>query len=416
MVPDPTAKMPTGWDDEMDGSWEAPLVPAVSLRGWQRFQWEFQAVCLDSAPWLVAGIMVVTLARPLAAPLVRLFKLHPSPTSGNHALQGALGALLGLLLPCCSCGILPIAAGIIAGGGSSTAGIAMAFVASGSGLDSFFYTVGAVGFTLALGRMAAVAMLGFLAANVAAVVRPKPSPVGSELAEGQRGEVSSCCKPAKPQADPVSVPDATANPHGTLVTLPLRRAAIVALNTFDDVAPAISAGIALTAALTAWGPDAHSSQPAEDIAGGASATGTSAWRRLQLLGSFLPVQMCEHAIVHVCKALLHTGVSPGTVFAVLTMAPSTSVGWYMLVANHHGHAGAVAAVVSAVLGSLVLSYGIDKAIVTWSPDAPREFQGPAELPHWFTSAAPFVLGLLAAGSVLRAALAFGATRFKVKQS
>eukprot|EP00037_Helgoeca_nana_P025245 m.273939 g.273939 ORF g.273939 m.273939 type:complete len:483 (+) comp26890_c0_seq1:388-1836(+) len=431
-VPDPTAVEPPAWDADIDGDWEAPPVAITAVRGLPRWKWEFQAIATDSAPWLLVGIVIVAVARPFVAPLAGLLTRREA-RGGGIVAQAAAGAAVGLLLPCCSCGVLPIATGVIAGGGSSIAAIAMAFVSSGSGIDSFFYTVGAAGYAVAFARQAGVALLGILAAVAVALTSSRraahppttksttKSSSSSTSNDGGSGTYTAaatagCCDSVLHEHRARSAAPLGGGGGGFSAGAALSSVATSAIATFEDVALSIGVGIALTAAMTAWGaepeapPDTHDGVPAM----------TSVWGRLELVSASLPLQMCEHAVVHLCTGLQAKGVSPGAVFAFLVVAPSTSVGWFILVLRHDGITAAIAAGLTVVVGALAASYGVDGLDRTrWAPDGPVAASGGGtapELPRWFSAAAPVVLTAIAATAVLRALAVAGRRPWKVKQA
>jgi len=425
----------------MDGAWEPALVPALTLRGKHRFLWEFRTIALDSASWLLMGLMVVALMSPVARPMARMLAI-PAVGWYGDAVQAALGAAVGLLLPCCSCGVLPIAAGVIESGGSSVAAISMAFVASGSGLDSFFYTAGAAGYPVAAARMGLVALLGWIAAMAACVISKACG--GSHVVaaaascNGRGGtdsndpagcEFVAAATDATTRVDSVATEQCSTDAAGCCNTRStsavkgprsgwevVSEAIAAPITALEEVAPAIVLGIAATAASRAW-----LGGMAEDYGAVTAATGidgTPTLRRLLVLAASLPLQLCEHAVVHLAQALLSQGLSAGTVLAFLAIGPSISVGWILLVARRCGAAAGLAALAAAMLGALVASHAVDIYLGAVTP-APREAvagAAPAELPEWFAAAAPAVLAAMASLSLLRVLRNTMWRRSKVKQN
>ena len=166
--------------------------------------------------------------------------------------------------------------------------------------------------------------------------------------------------------------------------------------TLEDVAPAIALGIALTAAHAAW---------FDDI--GASSTAS---QRLQIIAGSMPLQFCEHAVVHVCKTFLSSGFSIGTVFAFLLLAPSTNVGLFGLIGRSYGTKGIVTSLLALSASSLMLSYAIDALVEALSLSAASakglgvDVGPPDLLPSWFISIAPPLVAAMLAASLLRRSL------------
>lgn len=417
MMPDPVATIPTDWDVEDDGVWEAPPVPVSSVRGFARFEWELRSIAADSVSWLFAGLIVAGAARlllPSAKTLTRATTILGPGAVG----QAMCGAMVGLLLPCCSCGVLPVAAGLIDAGSSATAAIALTFVSSGSGIDSLLYTIGVAGYGVAVARMVCVALLGVLTACAtascvdSAAMADASDTVGSsegipKCGGGTVRQAVSCCDgpDSVVSVGPSTSWVAPANAIWTVID-----GMVTAL---EEVAVPISLGMALTAASTAWpldGPaamlnDAVASAKSEDAALSTDVIMemvVNGGRRAVLIGATVPMQMCEHAVIHVATALIGQGVSPGTAFAVLLVSPATGMGWLMLIARHRGVRATLSATVTTVVAAVVLSYTLD-FVVGGTFSVPTGPGGAAilDLPLLLVNVAPAGLAALGSISLLR---------------
>ena len=94
--------------------------------------------------------------------------LYSAFLGGRGGVSSALaGAAVGLAVPACSCGVIPLAVAAVDSGASVSGAVALTFVSSGSGIDSFFHTVGQGGYATALLRMGAVSVLGVVSTIVA---------------------------------------------------------------------------------------------------------------------------------------------------------------------------------------------------------------------------------------------------------
>ena len=118
LIPDPADKRPPEWDDEDDGEWQPRDKPNPA------FTWRARLIpnpkysppgfleallkeVLKAAPWVVLGLAVTVALEVAQLPLDGLGALLRS--------AGPLtGALAGLATPLCSCGMLPVAAGLVA--------------------------------------------------------------------------------------------------------------------------------------------------------------------------------------------------------------------------------------------------------------------------------------------------------------
>jgi len=285
-------------------------VAVTSLRGSFRFWYEVKIVALDSAPWLLAGLIlagVVKALQPSDAAVARVL-------GGRGSFGGSVcGAAAGLLLPCCSCGVMPVAAGVVEQGASAAAAIAMIFVASGSGLDSFFYYAGLAGPKVACWRMASVALLGVVSsiAAVAAASKSVPSSSSSHPNDGDTAnEVNgassgaSCCVPTASTAseNKGSCCDGTnEKTPGTSsgAARVVSRFSTAVLAGFNEVVPWVAVGVCATAAAAAsappsgtWGLLGNAGSHSSSSSGaGAASSGADALSRLVLFAAALPVQV-----------------------------------------------------------------------------------------------------------------------------
>jgi hypothetical protein len=295
------------------------LVAVTSLRGPFRFRYELQTVAMDSAPWLFAGLLL--------AGVVKM--LQPSDAAVARALGGrgswgssVAGAGAGLLLPCCSCGVMPVAAGVAEQGASAAAAIAMVFVASGSGLDSFFYFAGLAGPGVACLRMLCVALLGVVstlaavaatstpATNAAASTAAALAAAGAAAAE-TTAEDSSCCAREAAGGSKAAATSVVADAccghgsHGALSSAGdtvAARSAVGAVSAaagrflaavaegFEQVAPWVAAGVGATAAAAAWAP-ASGTWGLLGQSSSSGAYGADALSRLALFAAALPIQV-----------------------------------------------------------------------------------------------------------------------------
>ena len=112
-------------------------------------------------------------------------------------------------------------------GGSSAAAIALAFASSGAGIDSFFYTMGNGGWTMAIARMAIVASLAWIAAVAASAFADK-----TRIGDGHDddAEKTTCCSGSRKESACDDQPD-----ESNLI--------VRSLDALVDVLPSIALGI-----------------------------------------------------------------------------------------------------------------------------------------------------------------------------
>ncbi len=118
----------------------------------------FWKTTVAMAPWLLVGF--------LAAGLLSLFftadfiQRHLGHQKGWRGI--VLSVLLGVPLPLCSCGVLPVAVGLRKGGASKGATAAFLISTPQTGVDSFFATYSLLGWAFALMRPIVALFSGLL--------------------------------------------------------------------------------------------------------------------------------------------------------------------------------------------------------------------------------------------------------------
>ena len=425
-VPDPYARRPSDWDEEDDGPWFPADVEVTSIRGWWRWKYEMRDLIRSNSGWLLAGLLAAGILRglkPSSSTIGALLGARASsePTTIATIVKHAfMGAGIGLLLPCCSCGVIPLAASVIEGGASLSGALAMTFVASGSGLDSAPFTAGTFGYTAAVVRLLVVAFLGIIFSVTASIVGrfTMTSKIASQSSSGGQKTMrcsvnNECCTSS--EAEDTS--------GGTYVGASARARSVAAVEgvfmAAEEVLVSIALGVAFTAASTAWGWGEGwlAGSEEEAVAGGdssssSSSSGAVVLRRLGFLGASLPLQMCEHAVVTLAKGLVASGVaSPGAAAAWVVLSPATSAGLFSLVAKHLGGAAAGASAAVAVLASFAVAEIVDhflasSSLLTIVTAKASVLSRPPDLPAWFASGSMPVLAVMAVFLVIRRFLYF----------
>lgn len=407
LIPDPADKRPPEWDDEDDGEWQ-PRDKANPAFTWRArlipnpkhsplgFVEAFLKEVLKAAPWVVLGLAVTVALEVAQLPLDGLGSLLRS--AGPFT-----GALAGLATPLCSCGMLPVAAGLVTKGVPLDVVVAFLTASQSAGLDSAAITWGLLGREAALCRLIGAVILA-TAAGLAVSSRRTAAVPPTKQGRGTPGEAAAR--------------------RGAL-----SRAWHAALDSASDVFPSVLLGLLLSTALTQGLPWLHTAY----LSLGPTAAATvvpAGWRahwgelatRLLVLASALPLQLCEHSTVTYAALIQRAGGAPGLAFAFLLSAPATNLPSLLLLLRagaqagvqgqgRHGRAsvgrasGTVALRVAAALTAtaLALSYAVDALGVDLLVE--KEAEGGAdmlELPGWHVLASPWVAAALAAAALARA--------------
>ncbi|MEO6594797.1 MAG: permease [Planctomycetota bacterium] len=285
----------------------------------------FLQLAIESAPALLVAYLLVGLCHAfLPANWLR------SMTRGPMLLQALRGVAVGLPLPVCSCGVVPIYRELIRQGTAMAAALAFLIATPELELAAVMLTWQLMGGKVALVRVGMAAVLALA--------------VGVFVARIARGH------PAAASADPSSMPEPT--------TGNLRQRLRTALQfgygpAVDNTATWILMGLLLSAML----------MPYVDREWIASLPAGIDVPIAALIG--LPLYVCATGSTPLAAMLLVQGMSPGAVLALLMTGPATNVTTFGVLAKLHGARTAAVFAASMWVGAVGLGY-----LVNWFMPAP----------------------------------------------
>jgi uncharacterized membrane protein YraQ (UPF0718 family)/copper chaperone CopZ len=242
------------------------------------------------APYLLLGFLVAGVLSVCASPaLVERHLGHPGLGSVLKA------SLLGVPLPLCSCGVIPVSASIYRHGASRAATTAFLLSTPQTGVDSIAVTYGLLGPVFAIYRPIAALITGLVGGGLVQLLdnpwRHNPMPPAAN-APCQ----AACCAPSAPR-------------H------PLLRALSYGLMTLPrDIGGALMVGILIAGAIAALVPQ---DQLAAYIGGGVVSI-------LLMMAVGVPIYVCATASVPIAVGFIHMGASPGAALAFLIAGPATN--------------------------------------------------------------------------------------------
>ena len=210
---------------------------------------------------------------------------------GGHGMwQVVKAALLGIPLPLCSCGVLPVALSLRRHGASR--GAVASFLASTpqTGADSIIATYAVLGPVVTVFRVAAALASGVLAGSFVTLVYPH------ERAEPVVEEPACVCG-----APPVALWRRMLQMG--FVTLP------------RDIARPLLLGVVLAGILTALVP--------EGFLQGNFVAGWQGYGVALLVG--IPLYVCSTASIPLAAAFIHMGASPGAAMVFLIAGPASNL-------------------------------------------------------------------------------------------
>lgn len=300
----------------------------------------FWATLGEMAPWLIFGFV--------AAGVLSVFF---STTFIERHLGGRgfwpvfKASVLGVPLPICSCGVIPVSASLYRHGASKGATSSFLLSTPQTGVDSIFATYALMGPVFAVVRPV-IALLNGVFGGLLIDAVDRPGKAGASMTPPKVETEPTTCGSQEPSGDSCcgssSKKEATPTPKWRrvlrygLITLPA------------DIAGSLLLGLFIAALLTALVP---ADALAPYLGGGLLAMGAAV-----LVGA--PLYVCATGSIPIAIGLLAAGASPGAVLAFLIAGPATnaatiSVTWNVL-GRRTGLLYLLSVIVTAVGAGLLL--------------------------------------------------------------
>jgi len=226
--------------------------------------------------------------------------------AGNPAIEAARGVAVGLPLPVCSCGVMPLFQSVAAQPVPATAALAFLIATPELGIDSILVSLPLLGPRLTVVRIAAAALLALAVGAI----------LGRLVQRGGRSVVDAAAATVEP-AEP-------AEPRQPLVARAAAGLRFGFGEIVDRTAPWMVIGIAIASV-------------AEPALRGAWWTALPAGGDVVLFALLgMPIYLCAAGATPLAAVLIHQGVSPGAALAFLLTGPATSAATFGLLARLHG--------------------------------------------------------------------------------
>jgi len=302
--------------------------------------WQMWLVLGQMAPYLILGFLVAGVLSVLIAPQwVERWLGRP----GIGPVVTA--AMVGVPLPLCSCGVIPVGASIRRHGASRGATTSFLISTPQTGVDSILVTYGLMGGVFAVFRPVAALVTG-LVGGLLVQWADRGSAGSAAAAEEPANCQDECCTEAAPRHSVLR-----ALRYGFL-TLP------------RDIGPALLVGVAIAGTVSALVPPG---QLGFLFGGGIVAI-------LLIMAASAPVYACATASIPLAVALIHAGASPGAALAFLIAGPATNAATIATIWKVLGRttAGIYLATVagSAVAGGLLID-GLFPGLEAAMPGLPQ---------------------------------------------
>ena len=207
---------------------------------------------------------------------------------GTGWLAAFKAALVGVPMPICSCGVIPLAASLRQHGASR--GATASFLASTpqTGVDSLMITYALLGWVFALFRAAVAFVSGIFCGMAVSAVSTKEEPPAKECTE-------ACCQPDQRN-------------------LMVRMLSYGFISLPRDISRAVVLGIILSGMISGLIPENYF----------ADRMGDSVAAMFLMLALGIPLYVCSSASVPIALAFIKAGISPGAALIFLITGPATN--------------------------------------------------------------------------------------------
>jgi uncharacterized membrane protein YraQ (UPF0718 family) len=211
---------------------------------------------------------------------------------GGHGIWPVIKAsLLGVPLPLCSCGVIPVATSLSKHGSSKGATTAFLLSTPQTGVDSILATYGLLGPVFAIFRPIAAFAVGLIGGSIVSVVDPSSGEnAGPEKCEDE------CCAHKQKRSRLIA-----ALRHG-FVVLP------------RDIAKPLLVGLVIAGAIATLVPENFFSEN----------LGVGLVPMLVMMAVGIPLYVCATASIPIAAMMIMKGVTPGAALVFLMTGPATN--------------------------------------------------------------------------------------------
>ncbi|MGA2033174.1 MAG: SO_0444 family Cu/Zn efflux transporter [Thermoguttaceae bacterium] len=319
-----------------------------------------------AASWAVLGDMAPYLLFGFAA--AGLLSIWISPEWTQRHLGGGMRAvlkalLLGVPLPLCSCGVIPVALGMRRHGASRAAITAFLISTPQTGVDGVAVTYALLGPVFALFRPIAALVSGLLGGALVLACGPRN---GAEAAEVPPPCAEECCAGDRSQNFLWRAA------HYGFVTLP------------RDLAVSLLLGIAIAGIMAglARPNDFHCY-----LGGGIVSM-------LLMIAAGAPLYVCATASVPIAAGLLYLGASPGAALAFLIAGPATNAATFLTLWKVLGSRTSLLYLLTVLLSAVLCGLLLDQIappLQAWLPQLHYQPHEMHEAGGWLANVSAAVL-------------------------
>jgi len=282
------------------------------------------------APYILFGLLFAGILHVFVPQ--SLVKRH----LGKDSLWSVVKAtLFGIPLPVCSCGVIPLAAGMKKSGASNGSTLAFLISTPITGVDSILATYGIFGWIFTIYRVVTSMLISIIAGVLANFYTDKEE--HKSLLEEEHSECStkSCCLGSDEKRTKESkTKEALQYAFGTLL---------------EDIATPLLLGLLLGALISVAIPEDMSTLLLE-----------YSWLSyLIAIAIAVPMYVCATASLPIAAGLILAGVSPGAAFVFLSAGPATNTVTIGVVKKMLGSTTLFIYLGTIIVGSALFGLGLD---------------------------------------------------------
>lgn len=283
-------------------------------------------IWLELSPWLLLGAIVAGLMHALI------------PTGWLHRhLSGRMGVakavLVGVPLPLCSCGVIPVGLGLRKDGASRGASVGFLISTPQTGVDSILVSVSFLGWPFALLKVVVALVTGLVGGLIANI--------GDD-----DHEQSASMVPAKPEHPAAESPGAATRTQAFVDQT---------LDVVHSIWGWLVIGVAVSAVITTIVPQGSLSE---------FGALNGIWALLVTLVISLPLYVCATASVPIAAALVDSGLPPGAALVFLMAGPATNVATLGAVYRTLGRRSLGVYLTTIIVGSVAAGLAFNHVIET----------------------------------------------------
>lgn len=292
----------------------------------------FWNVLMMMAPWLIIGFLLAGMVGVLMP------REWAEKAMGKaKGWKGVLNAvLIGVPLPICSCGVLPLTQALRKSGASKGAAAGFLISTPQTGIDSILATYSLLGPFFAIMRPVAAFLTGVVGGGIVNMMTKKEKDdVSSHPATAKRSEggCCCCCSHGKEEHKEERKPN--------FIVASLKKS----WELFREVIKPLFVGLIIAAGVTAFVPENF-------FATTFGGNDYLAMPAMILIG--FPMYVCSTASIPIAASMIAKGLTPGAAFVFLMVGPAINAASLTTVAQMIGKKAAVVYALVISLGAILM--------------------------------------------------------------